>query len=252
MKQNVSESQVLDALKKMLAATEAELGPPTVLVNNAGGSPPGSSGPYEKIDPHKIGASMNINLVAAMVLSRLVLPGMLERKEGCIINVASGSAMLGMSLLVPYCTAKTALARFSESLAIEVFDRGVTVFSMTPGNVFSKLTEGLYPKRNEIADNPPDNFPWVLMAGHSMRDQGWYPPERGAELMRFLASGKADRLTGRFFSVHYDEEKLAAEADRIEREQLYALRFPTLDGIEPPILYKKPTVFYSKDAKVGD
>jgi NAD(P)-dependent dehydrogenase (short-subunit alcohol dehydrogenase family) len=190
--------------------------------------------------------------MAAMVLSRLVLPGMLDRKEGCIINVASGSAMLGMPLLAPYCTSKTALVRFSEALAIGVYDRGVTVFSMTPGNIATKLTGDMYEKRHEICDNWPDGFTWTLMAGHCFRDHGWYPPERGADLMRFLASGKADRLTGRFFSVHYDEKKLVAEADRIEREQLYALRFPTLDGVEPPILYKKPTVFYSKDAKVGD
>lgn len=242
----------IDALRKMLAVTEEKLGAPSVLVNNAGGSPPGTSGAFEKIDPEKLAANLNINLIAAMVLSRLVLPGMLERKEGCIINVASGSAMVGMSLLLPYCTSKTAIVRFSEALAIEVYDRGVTAFSMTPGNVATKLTDNMYERRNEICDNWPEGFPWVMMAGHSFRDSGWYPPERGAELMRFLASGKADRLTGRFFSVHYDENQLVAEADRIEREQLYALRIPTLDGIEPPLVYKKPTVFYSKDVKVGD
>ena len=59
-------------------------------------------------------------------------------------------------------------------------------------------------------------------------------------MCRFLASGKADALTGRFFAAHYDEAQIAAEADKVLAEQLYTLRVPTLNGIEPALYYRDP------------
>jgi NAD(P)-dependent dehydrogenase (short-subunit alcohol dehydrogenase family) len=175
------------------------------------------------------------------LLTRLALPGMLERGQGCIVNVSSGAAMLGMPFITPYTVAKTGILRFSESLALELMGRGVTVFAITPGNVLTKLTNYLWPKREQFAAEPPANSPWVYPPGHALEDDGWYPPERAAELCLFLASGKADALSGRFFSVHYDEAEIVAQADRVERDQLYLLRIPTLEGVEPAIFYKDPT-----------
>jgi NAD(P)-dependent dehydrogenase (short-subunit alcohol dehydrogenase family) len=228
----------LDAVQQMLAVTEAELGPPTVLINNAGGGVRGSGGRFETLDPAAIAAGIQTDLIAAMVLSRLVLPGMLERGEGRIVNVASGAAMLGMPFVTPYTTAKTGLLRFSEALALELQDRGVSVFSITPGNVLTKLTKYMWPNREQIAADMPADAPWVYPPGHGLEDDGWYPPERAASLCLFLASGKADALTGRFFSVHYDEAEIVARAERVEQEQLYVLRVATLDGIEAPIFYR--------------
>ena len=227
----------LDAVKNMLAVTEEKLGPPTLLFNVAGGGVPGSSGKFETLVPEQIIASINLNLLSAMLLSRLVLPGMLERKQGRIISISSGAAMCGMPFLAPYCVSKTAIARFSEVLALELQGRGVSSFAVTPGNVLTKLTEGMYPARHQLIANPPEGFPWKFPAGHAMEDEGWYPPERAAELCVFLASGKADALSGRFFSVHYDEAEMVAQTDRIKREDLYTLQIPTLDGLEQAHYY---------------
>jgi NAD(P)-dependent dehydrogenase (short-subunit alcohol dehydrogenase family) len=230
----------LDAVKQMLTITERELGPPTVLVNNAGGGVPGTGGRFENMEPDAIVAGIQTNLLATMLLTRLVLPGMLDRGEGRIINVSSGAAMLGMPFIIPYTVAKTGIVRFSEALALELQGRGVTVFSITPGNVLTKLTKSLWPNREQVAAEPPANSPWVYPPGHALEDHGWYPPERAAELCLFLATGKADALSGRFFSVHYDEAAIVAQADRVESDQLYALRIPTLEGVEPAIFYKQP------------
>ncbi len=230
----------LDSVKAMLTTTEKELGPPTILVNNAGGGVPGSGGRFENIDPGAIVAGIQTNLIAAMLLTRLVLPGMLDVGQGCVINVSSGAGMLGMPFILPYTVAKTGIIRFSEALALELQGRGVTVFSITPGNVLTKLTKYIWPAREQFAAEPPADAPWVYPPGHALEDDGWYPPERAASLCLFLASGKADALSGRFFSVHYDEAEIVAQADRVERDQLYALRVPTLQGIEPAIFYKRP------------
>ena len=229
-----------EAVKKMLAFTEAQFGPPTILVNNAGGGVPGTGGRFETLHPDAIVAGLQTNLIATMLLTRLVLPAMLDRKEGCIINVSSGAGMLGMPFIAPYSVAKTGIIRFSEVLGLELQGRGVAVFAITPGNVLTKLTKSLWPVRDQVAAEPAPNTPWVYPPGHALEDHGWYPPERAASLCRFLASGTADRLSGRFFSVHYDEAEIVAEADRVERDQLYTLRIPTLQGIEPPIFYKDP------------
>jgi NAD(P)-dependent dehydrogenase (short-subunit alcohol dehydrogenase family) len=227
----------LESLKELLAFTEAELGVPSLLMNNAGGGEPGSSGRFETLEPEAIVAGLQINLISTMLLTRLVLPGMLDAGSGRIINVASGAGMLAMPFLAPYNVGKTGVVRFSESLALELEGRGVSVFSMTPGNVLTKLTAPLWPGRQQFIAAPPDGAPWIFPPGHAMEDHGWYPPERAAELCLFLASGAADALSGRFFSVHYDESELVAHADRIDREQLYTLRIATLNGIEEPIVY---------------
>lgn len=230
----------LDAVKKMLAATEAELGTPSILINNAGGGVDGSAGPFETMELGAMLGGIERNMLAAMTLSRLVLPGMLERRHGRIINVASGAGMLGMPYIVPYSVAKTGIIRFSEILAYEMLGRGVTVFSMTPGNVLTKLTEPMAPVLDQMIAEPFPGTPWIYPPGHELEEIGWYPPERAAELAKFLASGKADSVSGRFFSVHYDEAAIVAAAAQVEAEQLYSLRIPTLNGIEPALYYRKP------------
>ena len=234
----------LDAVKEMLAKTEAAFGVPTILVNNAGGGVPGTGGKFELMEPEAIVRGLDTNMISAMLLTRLVLPGMLAAGQGCVVNVASGAAMLGMPFIIPYTVAKTGIARFSEALALEMLGRGVTVFAITPGNVLTKLTNYLYPIREQMAAEMPENAPWVYPPGHELDDDsGWYPPERSAELCLFLASGKADALSGRFFSVHYDEAEIVAQAERVEREQLYLLRFPTFDGVEDANYYRDPKSF---------
>lgn len=230
----------LAAVKNMLAVTEAELGVPTILINNAGGGVPNSSGPFEKIEPEGITAGIERNLLAAMIMSRLVLPGMLEKKQGSIINVASGAAMVGMPFIAPYSVSKTGITRFSEVLGYEMLGRGVAVFAITPGNVATKLTQAMVPHLDAMIAAPPAGTPWLYPPGHELEDIGWYPPERAGELCRYLASGQADRLSGRFFSVHYDEKEIVAQADRVEKEQLYLLRIPTLEGVEPALYYRDP------------
>jgi len=234
----------LDAVKEVLAKTEAELGTTTILINNAGGGVPGTGGKFELMEPEAIVRGLDVNMISAMLLTRLALPGMLEAGKGCVVNVASGAAMLGMPFIIPYTVAKTGIARFSEALALELLGRGVSVFAITPGNVLTKLTNYLYPVREKMAAEMPENAPWVYPPGHELdEDRGWYPPERSAELCLFLASGQADALSGRFFSVHYDEAEIVAQAERVEREQLYLLRFPTFDGVEDAIYYRDPKSF---------
>ena len=136
------------AAAAMLAEAERAVGPITVLVNNAGASAPGSAGPFETLEFDAIRKGIDNNLLAAMLCTRLALPGMLERGASRIINVASGAGIIGMPFLTTYSVAKAGLIRFSENLALEVKGRGVSVFSITPGMVRTQPTEGFWLMRN--------------------------------------------------------------------------------------------------------
>ncbi len=222
------------SVEAMLSETERVFGPVTLLVNNAGVSNP-VNGPFETLDFDEVRRTIDNNLTSAMLCTRLALPGMLGRGSGRIINVASGSGIVCQPFLNIYSVAKTGLIRFSENLALELQGRGVVVFSITPGMVHTHATEVIWNVRKM---NP---LPGWLEQGYGpphenmADDASWQPPERAAELCCFLASGAADRLSGRFFSVYADEAEMVSRADEIEQEQLYTLRLPTLHGIERPI-----------------
>lgn len=221
------------AVEAMCAEAERALGPVTILVNNAGVGTT-TAGPFETLDIDEVRKTIDNNMFSAMLCTRIILPGMLERGQGRIINVASGSGIISQPYMNAYSVAKAGLVRFSENLALEVKDRGVVVFAMTPGMVRTAATEVIWNIRhmNPLpgwlgrAYTPPHENP--------ADDSAWQPPERAAELVCYLASGAADRLSGRFFSAYYDERAIVANADQVEREMLYTLRLTTLDGLERP------------------
>ncbi|HEY7791625.1 MAG TPA: SDR family oxidoreductase [Vicinamibacterales bacterium] len=221
------------AVEAMLAETERAFGPLTLLVNNAGATST-TAGPFETLDLDDVRKTIDNNLVGAMLCTRLALPGMLERGHGRIINVASGAGIVCQPFVNVYSVAKAGLIRFSENLAMEVKDRGVAVFAITPGMVRTKATEVIWQVRK--MDPLPGILANVYGPPHenAVDDDAWQPPERAGELCRFLATGAADRLSGRFFSTYYDEAEIVAHADEVERDMLYTLRLPTLHGVEGP------------------
>ncbi len=221
------------AVEAMLAETERVFGPVTLLVNNAGASS-AVAGPFETLDFNEVRKTIDNNLVSNMLCTRVVLPGMLERGAGRIINVASGAGIVAQPFLNTYSVAKAGLIRFSENLALEVKGRGVVVFAITPGMVHTQPMDVIWNIRKRYP------LPGFLSKAYGpphenvADDAAWQPPERAGELCRFLASGAADRLSGCFFSAYYDEARIVREADRVEQEMLYTLRLPTLDGLERP------------------
>lgn len=229
-----ADTEKRDAVEAVLAEAERVFGPVTLLVNNAGATST-TAGPFETLDFDEVRKTIDNNLVGAMLCTRLVLPGMLARGSGRIINVASGAGIASQPFVNVYSVAKAGLIRFSENLALEVKERGVAVFAITPGMVRTKATEVIWNvrKMNPLpgflsnAYGPPHENP--------ADDSAWQPPERAGELCCFLATGAADRLSGRFFSTYYDEAAIVRRADEVEQGMLYTLRLPTLDGLERPV-----------------
>jgi short-subunit dehydrogenase len=111
---------------RLLERTESELGPVDILINNAGIDP---ATRFETVDPDDLVRTLDVNLIAAMLLTRSVLPGMLERERGHVVNIASGAGKVGVAYAVAYATSKHGLVGFTNSLRSE-YDKSPVGFSV--------------------------------------------------------------------------------------------------------------------------
>ena len=128
--------------ERVVAETARELGPVDVLVNNAALT---SFGPIAELRPDRWERTVGVNVNAVFFLSHLVLPSMIERGAGAIVNISSGAASGpgrgpydGPPMLVggvPYGVTKAALERFTQGLAEEVYAAGVSVTCVSPSAV---------------------------------------------------------------------------------------------------------------------
>jgi len=186
-------------VEAMVATVERELGPIDLLVNNAGIGPSRTL-PWEE-EPADWWRVFEINVLGAYLCSRAVLRGMVERGRGRIVNMGSGASYLPLGAPSAYGASKAALGRFGELLARQVSEFGIAVFVISPGLVRTEMTE-------PFGDDAP-----------------WTPPELAPRLVRVLASGRADRLAGRYLHAEHDDvEALIERADEIEQRDLNAIR----------------------------
>jgi NAD(P)-dependent dehydrogenase (short-subunit alcohol dehydrogenase family) len=195
------------------------LGPVEVLVNNAGAG--GPIGELWELDAREWWQTVEVNLGGTFNCTHAVLPSMIERGTGRIVNVASHAGAHRWPFVSPYAVAKSAVIKLTENLAAETRGRGVSVFAIHPGTVNAGPTQRL------LGADVPEGSPaakvkaWFrerIDAGHAV------PPETAAELIAVLASGRADALSGRYVSVEDDLEQLIASAEEVRRRDLHVLK----------------------------
>ncbi len=127
-----------DAAAEIAAALAEKQISIDVLVNNAGF---GEHGLFVETDWAKEAAMVQVNIVALLQLSKLLLPGMLARQRGRILNVASTAAFQPGPLMAVYYATKAFVLSFSEALASECAGTGVTVTTLCPGPTASEFQE---------------------------------------------------------------------------------------------------------------
>ena len=160
-----------------IAAAEAALGPIDVLVNNAGVQ---IVQPSETVDPDHADDLLRTNLLTPLRLIRAVLPGMLARKSGAIVNVASLAALAPTPGMTWYNASKGGLAAASESLRGELRKTGVNVVTVYPG-----IIDATDMGRAGLAAYEPS-------AGLSLQPRG--TPEGLAKLVRQAIDGRGARV----------------------------------------------------------
>ena len=193
----------------------AKIGPVDVLVNNAGVM--GPIGPLWEVDFERWWAAMEVNVRGAMLCTRAVVPGMIARRSGRIINLATGA--IPAAYLSAYMSSKTALVRATECLAAELEPHGVFVFSVAPGTVRTKMTA-----HSLGSEEGRKWIPWFRRIFEEHLD---LPPEKPAELIVELAAGRADALTGLYLTPFDDLDQLVHHAEQVKAEKLHSLRVRT-------------------------
>jgi short-subunit dehydrogenase len=124
-----------------IADAEAAHGPIDVLVNNAGMQ---IVGPAALADEHQALKLFQLNLITPVVLTRRLLPAMIARKSGMIVNVASVAALVAPPLQSYYGASKAGLAEFSEATRAELKGTGVHLLTVYPGPVATDMGERAY------------------------------------------------------------------------------------------------------------
>jgi NAD(P)-dependent dehydrogenase (short-subunit alcohol dehydrogenase family) len=192
-----------------------QIGPVDLLVNNAGVL--GPIGPFAETDFEQWWSAMNVNVRGAMLCTHAVLPGMIGRRRGRIVNVVTGA--FSAAYLSAYLASKTALVRATECLSAETRPQGLALFSIAPGTVRTEMSE-----HSLTSAEGRRWIPWF----RRIFDQGLdLPAELPAALVVALASGKYDALSGLYLTPFDDLDTILAERVQVENDKLHALQIRT-------------------------
>ncbi len=179
---DVADSHVVN---EMVRQTEAELGPVTLLVNNAGIS---WQGLFQDMEDAAWERMLAVNLTGARNAARAVLPAMISQKSGCIVNISSMWGLRGASCEVAYACSKAAIVGLTRSLALELAPSRIRVNCVAPGCIETDMVRVLGQETREM-----------LVAETPIGRLG--TPEDIAHAVAFLASEKASFITGQVLTA---------------------------------------------------
>ena len=198
-----------DQVDHMAAQVIDRYGAIDILVNNAGVA--GPIGPLQDNDPAYWVRTIQVNLIGTYLCCRAVLPAMLKRNRGKIINMSGGGSLQGAADVSAYGSTKAAVVRLTECLAIELAQTNVCVNAIAPGTIQTRMLEEI----QQVYD----------AAGVEMPSGGWGSLERAADLALFLASKDSGNLSGRLVSAIWDDySKLPDRIPEIMKSDAFQLR----------------------------
>jgi NAD(P)-dependent dehydrogenase (short-subunit alcohol dehydrogenase family) len=207
------------AVQAAVGRVTETLGPIDLLVSNAGKCPP--FGETWTKDADDWWQTIETNIRGSINCFNAVIPTMIERRRGRVILVASSRALQGSPYMSAYAISKTALIRLAEVLANEVQKYGIFVFAMHPGTLRTAMTEEILHSEDGKLWLPDfkDNF--AEGKEDSLSD--------ASRLIKFLASGEADDLSGRFFLAPRGTAKIVGHKETILDMNLNLLRVRFLE-----------------------
>ncbi len=185
------------SLEHRLAALMAERGPVDILVNNAGVTVLGSVLETSLAEVERV---FRVNFLAAYALMRAVLPGMVARRRGAIVNIASDQALIGKQVSAAYGASKAAIAQLSRSAALDWARFGIRVNCIAPGSTDTAMLATVI---DDLAARYPDRF--AASSADAYRSGvplgRFADPSEIATAVAFLASDAASFITGAVLPV---------------------------------------------------
>ena len=211
----------LDQVTQTFAAIEGDLGPVSLLTNNAAAF--AAIGPIWMVEPAAWWRDVETNIRGTFNCCRAALPAMMARGRGRIINMTGGGTATSFPNGSGYATSKAGLLRFTECVSDSLAGSGVLVFAMDPGLVRTAMTE--HQLMSEAGRTYLPNIPRLFEAGIDV------PPTLAARLSVEIGSGRFDRLAGRMLmAARGDPDLDEAEIDEIVAADLRSLR---VNGMPP-------------------
>jgi NAD(P)-dependent dehydrogenase (short-subunit alcohol dehydrogenase family) len=186
-----------------------ELGQIDLLVNNAG-LIDAAEEPLWEADPDQWWEVVSSHIKGAFLLCRTVVPWMVLRNHGRIVNIASGQSLRVRPEFSAYGVGKTGLMRITEALAGALEGSDVRAFDLSPGVVETQMTQSM-----------------SMWKGFT----DWTPPEKVVEFVAAIAAGDLDQWTGRFLRVGADDP--AALAGMTPHDDARHLRLRPYGGDDP-------------------
>jgi NAD(P)-dependent dehydrogenase (short-subunit alcohol dehydrogenase family) len=187
--------------ERMVKETQERLGPVDILVNNAG---VGSTGLIVNQSVEDWEKNMSVNLRGTFLCSREVARGMILRKKGRIVNIASISGKQGEEFIGGYCTSKFGVIGLTQVLAKELARYQIRVNAVCPGYIWTPMWENLARWFRESFPSLADKSPQEIFEN---RVKSVTPlrrpqtPEDIASLVAFLVSEEARNITGQSINV---------------------------------------------------
>ena len=190
-----------------------------VMVNNAGNT--GEIGPLWKLDPERWANVISVHVLGTYYGCRAVIPGMLERGSGRIVNMAG----VGGPNDTSYDAAKTAIVNMTENLSVELAGTGVTVNAISPGSIHTRMWEEVRDMALAAGDME------LYEKGVQVTSGGGASIERAAQLAVLLGSDACGDLSGRLIRAALDAfEDIPARVEAIMSSDALLLRRVDLDG----------------------
>ncbi len=216
---DVSDAGQVDAA---FDAIESAWGVVDILVNNAGVQ--GPIGPMVEADVEAWWQAVEVNLKGSFLCARRVLPGMIARCSGKIINLSGGGAVSPRPFFSAYGASKAAIVRLTETLAAEVRDYQIDVNAIAPGAVNThmleeRLSAGMRVGQQERA------------ADQKLLAEGGTDPAWPAALAVYLASSRSDGLSGRLLAALWDPWE-TFEVKEVMESEAFTVRRLKMDDVE--------------------
>jgi 3-hydroxybutyrate dehydrogenase len=180
-----------ESVRAAVARVADRLGAVDVLVNNAGVS---HSVPLHKMELVDWQRMLDVNLTGTFLMTRAVLPSMLERGFGRVVNVASTAGLTGFRYTAHYCASKHGVVGFTRALALETAHKGVTVNAVCPGWVDTDMMDATVQNIADKTGKSPEDAREALVSRIPTRRM--VSPEHVASLVAFLTSDAAGDVTG--------------------------------------------------------